>query len=107
MIEPSIEELILSGAVEVSGVDSNTGEFLYTFTEKFRDVLPEIYNHRMAFIQQEVMYFYEIGLLDINDPLSPNPVISLTELAFDQEILDDLPEEKKESLEELKRLFEK
>jgi hypothetical protein len=32
MLEPSIEELILNGVVEVSGIDPQTGEFLYNFT---------------------------------------------------------------------------
>ena len=32
------EDLILSGALEVAGVDIDTGEMLYNFTEKLKDI---------------------------------------------------------------------
>lgn len=106
MIEPSIEELILSGVVEVSGVDSETGEFLYNFTPKLRELMPALYNERIDFIQAEVAFFLELGFLEVEDPDESNPVVYLTERAFDNKEISKLSKTKQESLREIKRLFE-
>lgn len=105
MIEPSIEELILSGVVEVAGIDSTTGEFLYNFTHKLREVMPEMYNERLEFIQTEVMFFLELGFLDIEESEDNNPVIFLNEKSFNEYEISQLPKDKQESLREIKRIF--
>jgi hypothetical protein len=107
MFVPSMEELILSGAVEVSGIDEESGEFLYSFTEKLSEVMPELFANKVAFIQEQLMFFYEVGMVDIQNPLSPNPIFALTELAFDPELVAGLPSEKRKALEEIKKIFER
>ena len=93
MEEDYIEHLILSGAVEPSGIDSNTGEFLYRFTEKLKDVDPDLYKSYLASVHEEVMFFFERGFLDMLDITSTNPIIKLTDKAFDQEALSTLTKE--------------
>lgn len=107
MFVPSMEELILSGAVEVSGIDEESGEFLYSFTDKLAEVMPELFANKVAFIQEQLMFFYEAGMVDIQNPLSPNPIFALTELAFDPELIQGLPPEKRKALEEIKKIFER
>jgi hypothetical protein len=107
MFVPSIEELILSGAVEVSGIDTESGSFLYSFTDRLQEVMPDLFANKVAFIQDQLMYFYEVGMVDIQNPLSPNPIFALTDLAFEQELVDGLPEEKKKALAEIKKIFER
>ena len=107
MFVPSMEELILSGAVEVSGIDEESGEFLYSFTEKLQEVMPDLFANKVAFIQEQLMYFFEVGMVDIQNPLSPNPIFALTELAFDQDLIKNLSPEKQRSLEEIKKIFER
>ena len=51
------------------------------------------------------MYFWEKGLVYIDDVTSNNPVVSLTEKAFDEDALNKLSSSKRESLEELKRIL--
>lgn len=41
--EVMLEHLILQGAVEVSGIDNNTGEMIYSITDKLKEVNPEMY----------------------------------------------------------------
>jgi hypothetical protein len=107
MIEPSMEELILNGVVEVAGVDSETGEFLYNFTPKLKEVMPELWNERLDFIHGEIMFFWENGFMEAEDMDSTNPKIFLTDLANDLDAIAELPKDKQESLKEIKRLFEK
>jgi F0F1-type ATP synthase epsilon subunit len=106
MLEPTIEELILSGVVEVSSVDPNTGEFLYSFTDKLHEVMPEFLNRKLDFVKQEVDFFLETGFLEVDNPKARNPIIFLTDKAFDEEEVSTLSKNKQKSLKEIKRLFE-
>lgn len=98
-----IEKLILAGAVEVAGIDSETGEFLYSFTDKVQDIMPQLYQKHLNFIHQEVLYFWEKGFLHIDDFAKANPYISLTPLALNEEAIAQLPPKKIEILNEIKR----
>jgi hypothetical protein len=106
MLEPTIEELILSGVVEVSSVDPDSGEFLYSFTDKLHEVMPELLNRKLDFVKQEVDFFLETGFLEVDNPKSRNPIIFLTDKAFDEEEVSTLSKNKQKSLKEIKRLFE-
>ena len=107
MIEPSIEELILSGVVEIAGIDSASGEFLYNFTPKLREVMAELYNERMQFIQAEVMFFLELNFLEVDDETSDgSPAVYLTDKAYNEREISKLSKGKQDSLREIKRLFE-
>lgn len=39
-----MEHLVLQGALEVSGFDIDSGETLYTITDKLKTVYPEMYD---------------------------------------------------------------
>jgi hypothetical protein len=106
MLEPSIEELVLSGVVEVSGIDSKSGEFVYSFTNDINDVVPEFMHKRLNFVKNEVDFFLELGFLEMNNPGSRNPILFLTDKAFDDDEVSTLSKNKQNSLKEIKRLFE-
>ena len=98
-----IDMLILSGAVEVAGMADN-GEMLYNFTEKLKEVMPDLYEEHMNFVNSEMMALWEKGFLDI-DLFSKNPRVKLTELAFNDSATDRLTDSQRWSLEEIKRLY--
>ena len=103
--ETSIDALILSGVVEVAAIDSETGEFLYCFTNKFKELMPEMYEMHVNNFHSEIMSFWEIGVINIDDIESSNPIISLTEKAFDESILQKLSTEQIIALNEIKRIL--
>lgn len=105
MKEPSIEDLILAGAIEVAGIDPETGEFLYNFTGKMKEVLPELYNLHINEVHNDIMYFWERGFVDLDDMTATNPRVRLTEKAFDAEAIAELPKEKMMALYEIKRIL--
>lgn len=41
--EMMVEHLLLQNAIEISGIDSNTGEMLYSITDKLEQVNPQLY----------------------------------------------------------------
>jgi hypothetical protein len=106
MFEPSIEEAILAGVIEVSGVDLESGQFLYNFNSKMSHEIPAIFEKHLQEIKVEIIYFWRKGLLDVDDLSGNNPVIMLTEQAYDEEILSALPPEKFEYFKTLRKMFE-
>lgn len=108
MLEPSIEELILAGAIEVAGVDPESGEFLYNFTVKSAEIMPEIFHQHMEMLHDEITFFIEEGFLEVEDnDRETGATLFLTPLSFDASAINDLPLERQESLKEIKRMFEK
>ena len=99
-----IDKLILDNALEVVGIDKSNGEFLYAFTPKIKEVMPELYEDHMNLVNSEIMILWEKGYLDI-DFLSDNPSVSLTDKAFIDEELSKLNSKDLWSLEEIKRLL--
>jgi hypothetical protein len=105
MEEPTLESLILSGAIEVAAFDPENEELLYKFTEEANKIFPRLYAIHMATVHQEVMYFWEQGYLDIQGIDEPNPIISLNKKAFIDEELDKLPIDKQKALEDIKHIL--
>ena len=101
-INKTMEYLILNGALQVSGIDSETGEFLYSFTHKIKNVMPDLYHEHMNFINSELMGLWEDGFVLI-DFLSDDPTITLTEKALDSTEISKLSPQRQWSLEEIKR----
>lgn len=97
-INEKIEHLILEGAVEVSGIDSRTGEFLYSFTDKIHEVDPEIARESVELFNKYVYELWELGFLKI-DMESSSPKVSLLPKCFSKEDVSHLPEETRIILE--------
>mgnify|MGYP000970272622 CR=1 FL=1 len=65
-IDSIIEDLILNGALEISGIDIDTGEPLYNFTDKMKSVNEELHNELYTYFTTETMALWENGFIDIN-----------------------------------------
>lgn len=99
-----IDHLILEGGIEVAGIDPDTGEMLYAFTPKVKDIMPELYDDHLNFVNDELMILWEKGYVDINF-LMDDPLISLTTKSYDPEEIKKLSKQEKWSLQELKRVI--
>ena len=99
-----MDKLILSGALQVAGIDNETGEFLYQFTPKLKDVSPELYHEHVNHVNGELMRLWENGFLNINF-MDENPIVTLTEKAFDKAEINKLSKEDKWGIEEIKRIL--
>jgi hypothetical protein len=99
-----IEELILSGALEVSGIDIDSGEMLYNFTDKLKDINPDLFKDMSDYISTETMALWAEGFLDI-DVTEKNPMVKLTPKAFDDAEVGKLPKEKQYTLKEIIRII--
>ena len=99
-----MEELILSGALEAAGVDMETGELMYNFTDKLKDVSPELHNEFFNYFYTEVMSLWQGGFIEIN-PLDKNTTVRITEKALDLAETSKLPKDKQLSLKEIVRII--
>ena len=100
----TVEFLILNKGLEVSGVDSDTGELLYSFTPKIRELMPELYKAHMNHVNSEIMAIWEKGFVNI-DFFSEEPVVTLTDKAFDNKEISQLSKDHKWAVEEMKRMM--
>jgi hypothetical protein len=92
-----IESLILNGGLEVYAIDINTGEALYTFTDKLEQVNPELHAAAKNYFYLEMINLWEKGFLDI-DLESDDPVVSVTDKALDENERESLDKYSKQSL---------
>jgi hypothetical protein len=104
MDQEIINQLILSGGLQVAGVDSQTGEFLYQFTPKLKEISPALYDEHVNHVNKELMGLWEKGFLNINF-MDDNPIVILTSKALDESELAKLSKEDRWSIEEIKRLL--
>ena len=56
-----LEHLVLQGAVEMSGIDSNTGEMLYYITDKLRTVNPKLYKQLKGDFEKRMFEMIDNG----------------------------------------------
>lgn len=99
-----IDKLILDGALQPAGIDEKTGEMLYQFTPKLKEVMPELYNQHLNHVNSELMNLWEKGFVNM-DLLSDSPIVTLAPNAFDNKALSTLSESERWSIEEMKRLI--
>lgn len=99
-----LDYLILNNAAEIAGIDSETGEPLYRFTSKLKEVLPELYEQHVKHVNIEIMRLWEKGFVNI-DLMSDNPLVTLSEKAFIQHDLNSLSKEDLFAINEIKRVL--
>ena len=100
-----IDDLILAGGLEISGVDESSGELLFTITNKMKDLMPELYEEHMAYVNENIMNLWEKGFVNV-DMMSDDPIVTLTRKAYDIIEVSKLSKEELWSLKEIKRASE-
>ena len=99
-----IEDLILQGALEVAGIDLDTGEPLYNFTNKLQHINPKLHNEFSKYFSPETMALWEYGFLDM-DITNINPIVRVTKKAFDPEAVSKLEKGHQYTLKEIIRVL--
>ena len=101
-----INKLILDGGLEVASVDNDTGELLYSFTPKMKEIMPEIYQDHMHNVNSEIMNLWEKGFINM-DLLQEDPLITLTLKALNKDEVKTLSKQERWSLFEVVRLLQR
>ena len=99
-----IDNLILNGALEPAGIDIETGEILYNFTEKLQKVDPLMHDEFQRYFTSETMALWEHGFIDMDLTLD-KPVVQLTQKAFDASEVMKLEKDNQYSLKEIIRII--
>ena len=99
-----INNLILQGALEVAGLDAETGEFLYAVTPKLQEVMPDMYEDHLKVVNKDLLNLWEKGYLNI-DFFLPDPIVTVSEKGLDKAEVSKLTKPEIWALEEVKRLL--
>ena len=102
--DEEIERLILLGAIEPAGIDEETGEFLYNFTDKLANINPSLHKDVSLHFYNEIVYLWSHGFLDM-DITSSNPIIKLGPKAFESDAVDLLEKNKRLVFEEISKVL--
>jgi hypothetical protein len=95
--EDFIDHLILNGALEVVGVQDGTGEMLYGFTDKLIEIDPGLHAKFVDHFYEDMMFLWQNDFISM-DVTEPNPLVNLTEKAFDDFAVAVLDANKKQTL---------
>jgi hypothetical protein len=98
--EDIVDNLILQGAIIPAGVDPDTGDTLYTFTDKIKSVAPAIHKALVNHFHDNVMALWQNGFLDMDVTLA-NPMVRLTAKALDYSETSKLSQDELLSLNEI------
>lgn len=96
-IKEVIDRLIIAGYIEVTGIDSETGEFLYQVSPSLYQQIPDLGERLQAAFLDEVYNLWVKGMVNMDTTLE-NPIVSLTENAFNQEKVAELTVEERHTL---------
>jgi hypothetical protein len=104
-ISKIVDNLILEGGIEFAGIDPETGEMLYSITSKIKDLMPDLYDEHLSFVNDELMSLWQKGFVDI-DFFSDDPLININDKYYDEDEVVKLSKEERWSLRELKRVID-
>jgi hypothetical protein len=91
MIEDEmLESLILDGSVEPAGIDIQTGEMLYSFTNKLLELHPEVFSSMLDAHVRDVYTLWEKGFIEM-DITSESPIVIVLPKSFIPEEISKLP----------------
>ena len=99
-----IKNLILEGALEVAGVDSENGELLYSITPKMQEIMPDMYEDHITQVNRDILNLWEKGYVNV-DFLSANPMVTISKKGLDKNEVSKLSKPEIWALEEVKRLL--
>ena len=101
----SIEYLILEGAAEVAGIDLETGEVMYSFTDKLEQINPNMHRHVQNYVEAALISIWEKDFIEI-DMSSETTMVSLKPKAYDKAEVDQLSMGEKNVLDNIIRSFQ-
>jgi len=103
MDQSRIEDLILDGSLEVSGM-TDSGDITYTFKQVLEERHPDIYKEVMRLMYQNIAMFWEKGFLNF-DFSESDPLVTITDKINDSDALESLSEMEKINLQIIVKAF--
>ena len=96
--------MILQGALQIAGIDIESGEMLYNFTDKMKTINPSLHDEFSKYFSVETMALWQYGFLDM-DVTDKNPMVRLTPKALDKEEVSKLNKNHQYTLKEIIRIL--
>jgi hypothetical protein len=100
--EKDIDNLIIDGYLEVDSLDSVSGEFLYKFTPKMFEEHPDLQSIIQESFLKHIIGLWDKGFVSM-DIDRPEPVVKLTEKAFEESSVAELDADQRTALNVIMR----
>ena len=101
-----IDNLVIHGYLELSGIDSASGEFLYRVTPELKELIPEMAKNLQNIFLEELNNLWVKGFVSM-DFAEKDPSVKLTDMAFDEERVESLTFEERNTLNLVKEAMQK
>jgi len=99
-----IQRLIDSGGLEFAGVDTETGEPLYRPTSILKNIDPALSKEMSLYFLATTMKLWEKGFVNM-DVTNEDPLVTLSEKAFEIESINSLGKDERVVIEEIIRVL--
>ena len=97
-----IDNLVIAGYLDVVGIDGDSGEFLYSISPELKEMIPALAKMIEGAFLEDIHNLWVGGFLSM-DMTALNPMVSLTELAFNDAELKKLSDQEKATLDLIKQ----
>ena len=84
-----VDLFLMKGLIEISSIDSNTGEFLYQFSPGVTDAIPRLKEETEKMFLENLDILWIKGFIQM-ERTEENPIVSLTDLAFEPDSVANL-----------------
>ena len=99
-----IDFLLENGAIEIQGIEAETGDFLYRMTPKMQELVPELYREHFNYINQMAFDLWQKGYVEIKFE-EKGPLVMLVKDIDYKEVLSKVTHEERLFLENMISLY--
>jgi len=96
-----LQYLLEIGAIEMTGFDAKSNQFMYNITPKAKDLVPEFYYEHFRFVNELAFKLWQDGHIEMKFDKNGTPMVILKDLEYTKNIKDSLPDEERFFLENL------
>jgi hypothetical protein len=98
--------LIENEMIEFAGFDSITNQITYRFTEKCKEILPELVNEHLSFVNEMAFELWQKGYIEIRFDQEDGPMVMLKDIDYKKDVFPLISDEERFFIENMINLSE-
>jgi len=100
-IDRIIAQFLEDGIIEIHGFDKISEQITYRLTPKAKEVLPELFEEHLAFVNQLAFDLWEKGYIEMRFDLEGSPLVMLKDMDYVQDVYPKINEEERFFIENM------
>jgi hypothetical protein len=103
-IDRIIAQFLEDGIIEIHGFDNISEQITYRLTAKAKQVLPELFEEHLAFVNQLAFDLWEKGYIEMKFELDGSPMVMLKDLNYEADVYPHINEEERFFIENMRNV---